>query len=142
MLHSLPLAPDGGPAAPNGRRGRIRALVLTSLALGALAWLADGATTLVVVPALAALCAAALLRARAGEAASTSSAVPAPTEFDADTFAPDDVTERLRSLYDDHVEQLNMAVAEDRYDLVEELSDSYMDEALRLITAGERPLVR
>ena len=140
MLHSLPVVPTGGPAAPNGRRGRIRALVLTTLALGALAWLADGTATFVVVLAMTALCAAALLRAGSGRPTPTSPAVPAHTESDLDSFAPDDVTERLRCLYDDHVEQLNMAVAEERYDLVQELSDSYMDEALRLITAGERPL--
>jgi hypothetical protein len=30
-------------------------------------------------------------------------------------------------------------VAEDRLDLVQQLSDSYMDQALRLITAGASP---
>jgi hypothetical protein len=58
---------------------------------------------------------------------------------DVDPLAQIDLTERLRRLYDEHVEQLNMALAEDRLDLVQELSDSYMDQALRLITAGASP---
>jgi hypothetical protein len=51
----------------------------------------------------------------------------------------EDLTERLRRLHDDHVEKVNMALGEDRDDLVQDLSDSYMDQALRLITAGGRP---
>jgi hypothetical protein len=126
--------------APNGPRGRIRPLVLSALVLGTLAWLADGATGLVVVLAMTVLVAAALLRGPARPGADTPALTP-PTEPGADDAGTaDDVTERLRRLYDDHVEQLNMAVAEERHDLVQELSDHYMDEALRLITAGERPL--
>ncbi|MFD2091060.1 hypothetical protein [Blastococcus deserti] len=141
MLRSLPAVPTGGTAAPNDPRGRIRALVLPFLALGLLAWLADGTAGLVLVLAMTVLVAAALMRptARPGPDAPVV-ATPTDRSSDVDTLAPEDVSERLRRLHDAHVEQVNMAVAEERYDLVQELSDSYMDEALSLITAGERPL--
>lgn len=42
---------------------------------------------------------------------------------------------RLRQLHLDHVEQVNMALSEGREDLVRQLSDSYLDQSLSLITA-------
>jgi hypothetical protein len=43
----------------------------------------------------------------------------------------------LKNLHDEYVEAVNMAVAEDRADLVEELMASYPDAALRLLTGEE-----
>jgi hypothetical protein len=44
------------------------------------------------------------------------------------------LTERLRLLHEASVEKVNLAVQADRLDLVDELSDSYADEALRLLS--------
>ena len=146
MLPSSPVAPNAGSPAPTGRRGRIRALVLMTVALTVLAFVADGAASLLLVLAVTALGSAGLLvlHARSAVAAPRQDApltMPAAMTpaTDVDPLAQVDLTERLRRLYDEHVEQLNMAVAEDRLDLVQELSDSYMDQALRLITAGASP---
>jgi hypothetical protein len=146
VLPSSPVAPNAGSPAPAGRRGRIRALVLMTVALTVLAFVADGAASLVFVLAVTAVGTAGLLilHARSAAAAPRQYAPlampPAMTPAaDVDPLAQIDLTEGLRRLYDEHVEQLNMALAEDRLDLVQELSDSYMDQALRLITAGASP---
>jgi hypothetical protein len=145
VLPSSPVAPNAGSPAPDGRRGRIRALVLVTVALTVLAFVADGAASLVLVLAVTALGTAGLLslHARSAAAAPVAETPAAPPvtapAADVDPLAQIDLTERLRRLHDEHVEQLNMAVAEDRLDLVQELSDSYMDQALRLITAGASP---
>jgi hypothetical protein len=145
MLPLHPVAPIG--TTPDAPRGRIRALVLTSVALAVLATVAGGSTAGFVVLALAvtALGAAAVLGLRAGWTA----ALPAPAGSAARTRAAspvdlgaatgDELTERLRQLHDDHVEKVNMAVGEGREDLVQELSESYTDQALGLITGGARP---
>jgi hypothetical protein len=146
VLPSSPVAPNAGSPAPTGRRGRIRALVLMTVALAVLAFVADGAASFVFVLAVTALGTAGLLilHARSAAAAPRQEAAVAmrpatASAADVDPLAQIDLTERLRRLYDEHVEQLNMAVAEDRLDLVQELSDGYMDQALRLITAGASP---
>jgi hypothetical protein len=46
---------------------------------------------------------------------------------------------QLRELHDSYVWEVNAAVGEDRFDLVCQLADDYMDRALRLMTAGESP---
>jgi hypothetical protein len=46
---------------------------------------------------------------------------------------PDLTREALRKLHDEYVEAVNMAVAEGRDDLVEELVAAYPDAALRLV---------
>jgi len=135
VLPSHPPVPHGAAAAPDNIRGRTRALVLVGLVLAVLAVVTDGTAGLALVLTTSALSAAGLLALRADRVAET----PARTTADVDPLTPTDVTECLRRLYDDHVEQINMALAEDRDDLVQELSDSYMDQSLRLITAGERP---
>ena len=145
MLHTHPVIPTGGTPSADDARGRTRTLVLTSLALAALALLIDGTAGVVLALAVAALGATGLLvlRARraAGRAHLDGPAVPTPVRsaVDAGSVAPDDLTERLGQLYDDHVEQVNMALGEGRDDLVPALSDSYMDQSLRLITGGGRP---
>jgi hypothetical protein len=46
------------------------------------------------------------------------------------------LTDRLRSLHDDYVEMVDMALGEGRDDLVEELAGRYTDDALALMTGG------
>ena len=48
----------------------------------------------------------------------------------------DDI-EQLRALHDTYVWEVNAAVGEGRLDLVWQLADEYLDEALRLVTDGE-----
>ncbi|MFL6132168.1 MAG: hypothetical protein ACJ72A_05180 [Nocardioidaceae bacterium] len=48
----------------------------------------------------------------------------------------DDI-EQLRELHDSYVWEVNAAVGEGRLDLVWQLADQYLDEALRLVTDGE-----
>ena len=55
-----------------------------------------------------------------------------------DALGADLLTESLRALHDDYVEMINMALGEGRDDSVQQLSDRYADEALALLTAGER----
>jgi hypothetical protein len=54
-------------------------------------------------------------------------------------YTPTPTTIALKNLHDEYVEAVNIAVAEDRDDLVEELVASYPDAALRLLTEQERP---
>ena len=42
----------------------------------------------------------------------------------------------LTALHERYVWQVNEAVAEDRMDLVQQLSEEYAEEALRLVLAG------
>jgi hypothetical protein len=137
------VVPNARTAVPAGPRGRFRALVLVTVALAVLA-LAAGGTAVLLVLAMTTLGTAGVLILRARSAAAHPSpdaagATPAMSAADVDALPSGDLTERLRQLYAEHVEQTNMAVAEDRFDLVEELSDSYMNQALRLITAGASP---
>jgi hypothetical protein len=46
-------------------------------------------------------------------------------------------SELLRALHDEYVWQVNAAVGEDRMELVWQLADEYLEQALRLMTAGE-----
>jgi hypothetical protein len=48
----------------------------------------------------------------------------------------DDI-QQLRELHDTYVWEVNAAVGEGRLDLVWQLADEYLDEALRLVTGGE-----
>ena len=48
----------------------------------------------------------------------------------------DDI-EQLRELHDTYVWEVNAAVGEGRLDLVWQLADEYLDEALRLVTDRE-----
>lgn len=48
----------------------------------------------------------------------------------------DDI-EQLRELHDTYVWEVNAAVGEGRLDLVWQLADDYLDQALRLVTDGE-----
>jgi hypothetical protein len=46
------------------------------------------------------------------------------------------VVERLSQLHDSYVDLINNVLEQGREDLAVELSDSYTDEALRIITAN------
>ncbi|MGZ4531787.1 MAG: hypothetical protein ACXVXP_05500 [Mycobacteriaceae bacterium] len=45
--------------------------------------------------------------------------------------------ERLRALHDLYVWEVNSAIGEGRLDLVGELADQFLDEALEFLTRGE-----
>jgi hypothetical protein len=45
--------------------------------------------------------------------------------------------EQLRALHDTYVWDINAAVGEGRLDLVWELADDYLEQAVAMITAGE-----
>jgi hypothetical protein len=142
VLPSHPVVPTGGTAATDAPRGRILTLVVTGLVLGAAAAASDRTAGLALAVVVIALGAAAVVARRGRRIAVRRDQGHAGTTFpvaDYEFVTPDELTERLRELYDDHVEQVNMALSEDREDLVQELSDSYMDQALHLITAGARP---
>jgi hypothetical protein len=47
-------------------------------------------------------------------------------------------SDQLRALHDHYIEQVNMAVAEGREDLVRQLCDAYTDEALLMLTSASR----
>jgi hypothetical protein len=131
-LHTT-ASPIGTPAGPAGLRGPIRALLLTGVALAAATVVLGGAPGhLALALAVSALGAAAVVGMRSRRV----SAAPAPTASDG--AVPGDageLTARLQQLHDDHVEQVNLALEEGREDLVLALSDTYMDQALVLITA-------
>jgi hypothetical protein len=143
VLPLHPQAPNGGTAPTTGR-GRVRALVLTGLSLVILAAVVGPTADLLVLAAITviALGAAAVLGRRTRRAAAA--ATPAGSVIatgglsaaDTGAVTPDSLNERLRALYDDHVEQLNLALEEGREDLAREVSDGYMDESLRLIAGG------
>ena len=143
-LH-LSSSPGDIPASAD-RHGRIRALVLTSFSLAVLTAVVGGATGLLVLAVAATgLAAAAVLVRRASRGATSSAPARArigrtvfPAAVAPASVDPEDLTASLRRLHDDHVEQVNMALAEGREDLVQELADSYMDESLALITATGR----
>jgi hypothetical protein len=143
MLPLHPQAPNGGTAVTT-RRGRVRALVLTGLSMVILAAVVGPTADLRVLAVITviALGTAAVLgrRTRRPAAAVTpASSVMATgglSPADTEAATPESLTERLRALYDDHVEKLNLALEEGREDLAREVSDSYMDESLRLITGG------
>jgi hypothetical protein len=140
----LPLHPLTPTGASRGSRGPIRALVLTGLSMAILAAVVGPTADLVVLAlTVIALGGAAMLVRRNRRAAATPmrAAVPTAALSPAGTEAAtsDALTERLRALYDDHVEQVNMALEEGREDLAQELADSYMDQSLSLIVGGGHP---
>jgi hypothetical protein len=136
----LPLDPHT-PTTP-GSHSPIRSLLLTGLALALLAvMIGPSAVVVLALAAAVALGSAAVVgrRHRRTAAAATVIAavpVPAPPLADPETATEDALTERLRRLHEDTVEQVNMALEEGRDDLAQELSDSYMDQSLALITGG------
>jgi len=68
------------------------------------------------------------------------SAVPAAAALD--VVADGELTAQLARLHDEHVEQANAAVAEGREDLLQEISDSYVEQAMSVMTGAGIPPVR
>ena len=48
--------------------------------------------------------------------------------------------DQLRELHDTYVWEVNSAVGENRFDLVQQLADDYLDHALLLMTTGASPM--
>jgi hypothetical protein len=46
---------------------------------------------------------------------------------------PEELSGRLRDLHDAYVDKINRLVAQDREDLIQELTDAYTEEALALM---------
>jgi hypothetical protein len=58
---------------------------------------------------------------------------------------PRDLSQYLRDLHDAYVDKVNRLVAEDREDLIQEVVDTYAEEALQAIAgeaSGERRWIR
>ena len=115
MLSLHPRSSTGDAPAPATRRDRIRSLVIAGACLAVLAVLSGG--TGLVALAVLTLGTAAVLGRRAGHgsprpAPSRLRTAPRPS-LAAGPVEPEDLTARLRRLHDDHVEQVNMALAED-----------------------------
>jgi hypothetical protein len=69
-------------------------------------------------------------------------ALPAfPTTAPRDGVDDGELTAQLVRLHDDHVERANSAVAEGREDLLPEISDSYVGQAMALMTSAGFPPV-
>jgi len=47
-----------------------------------------------------------------------------------------DTSNDLRELHEDYAHKVNAAVADERWDVVEELSDLFLVESMALMTAG------
>lgn len=144
MLSLRPTSSPGDDSASADHRGSIRSLVVASAALGVLALISGVSGLVVLAVVTAAAAAAAVLGSHAGPPVPAPADRPAPRRPvpDVGPVGPQDLTARLRRLHDAHVEQVNMALAEDREDLAQELSDSYMDESLALISAAGRSPVQ
>ncbi|MCW2695838.1 MAG: hypothetical protein JWR62_923 [Modestobacter sp.] len=80
------------------------------------------------------------LRAAAATPASAPSAPTAIGRLDAG--ADGELTAELAHLHDEHVERANAAVAEGREDLLQGISDSYVEQAMALMTGAGTPPVR
>lgn len=67
---------------------------------------------------------------------------PAPTAPAPDAVDGGELSARLTRLHDDHVERVNAAVGEGREDMLQELSDSYVEQAMTLMTTAGLPPAR
>ena len=140
---ALPLPPVFSTPSPAARAVRtsrtVGFLVAGAFALAVLTTLFDrSAAPLALVLVIAALAAAAVLAVRARWAATApgtdAAPVARPVVWSDDVVADDTLALQLRELHDFHIEQVNSAVAQGRMDLVADLSDSYAEEALALLT--------
>lgn len=138
----LPTAPFSAPradATATPQAGPSRVLGGVALTSAAVITLVDAPTAggWLVATALAAGAVAVLAPDRPrGRAAEEPGQVPAAPDV---VLSDAEVTERLRALHDARVEEVNMALAEGREDLVGEASDRYTDAALQLLTSARHP---
>ena len=65
-----------------------------------------------------------------------------PTADALDVVADGELTAQLARLHDEHVELANEAVAEGRDDLLQGISDSYVEQAMALMTGAGIPPLR
>ena len=86
--------------------------------------------------------AAAALGVHTRSATSDAPAVTARALEGVDGIGGGELTARLTRLHDDHVERVNAAVGEGREDLVQGLSDSYVEQAMALMTTAGLPPAR
>lgn len=73
--------------------------------------------------------------------ATASAPLPAfPSTTTLDVVGDGELTAQLARLHDDHVEQANAAVSEGREDLLPQISDSYVEQSMALMSgAGAAP---
>lgn len=137
----LPTALFSGPStdAPATATGRARILGGVALTSAAVITLVDAPTaagwltaTALAAGAVAVLPADPHRRSAAREPGSIA-------DGSAVVLSDDELTQRLRALHDARVEEVNMALAENREDLVGEYSDRYTDAALVLLTSARHP---
>ena len=143
----MPLPMEPSRAAPPGgraRRGpRAVLLVALALALAGCGLVLDGGLAFAAwVSAAVSGWAAGVHRRRRSAARPLGTASPVPRPAvppDRDPLDRADLDDRLARLHASYVEQVNMCVAEGRDDLVQELSDGYVDRALQLMTGSGTP---
>jgi hypothetical protein len=131
MRHPAPRDPAGFRRP----RGGGRWLALAAL-LMALAAVTPGTTGLAVLAvAVAALLVAGICSVRAQWRAIQEEAAQIAPVVDSDTAAAD-LDLRLRRLREEHVARVDAALDEGRPEAARELTDDYMDAALRVLTEG------
>lgn len=133
--------PYPNPLPPSGRPVRIRPPRLAVLLLLTAAVAAIAGVTLAGLPsqvALIVMLVALLTGSIAAMRAHWTAVLAEEDRLYLREVAPtaEDLTAHLRRLHEAHVEKVNTALDEGREDLAAELADSYMDEALRAITAA------
>jgi hypothetical protein len=143
VSHRNPLSPRSAAAT----RRPVRLLVLAGLSLTvAASVLGRTLGVLCLTLAASALGAAAALGLRSPRtpAPALLSGPPSPSSEPVALDVVDDgeLTTRLARLHEDHVEQANSAVGEGRDDLLQELSDSYLEQAMALMTGAGLPPAR
>lgn len=132
MPQPSPIPSGGRPVRVRPPRAATLLLLLAAAAAVAGVVLAGLAAQVALIVMLVALLAGSVAAMRAhwtavlAEEARLHPAPPAPSAAD--------LTARLHRMHEQHLEQVNAVLDEGRVDLAAELSDAYMDEALRAIT--------
>lgn len=137
MPYPSPLPPGGRPVRVRPPRAATLLLLLAAAAAVAGVALAGLPAQVALIVMLVALLAGSVAAMRAHWTAVLAEEDrlyrPAPLAPPPGT----DLPARLRRLHDEHLERVNAALDEGRTDVAAELSDAYMDEALRAITEAE-----
>ena len=134
----VPTVPRDGIPHPRRSRGRLLLLAGSILACAAIV-LGPGPGAAWALAAAGALGVAAALHRRRRTTVVTGRTAPEQVRYVSDLLDPPAVDERLTRLRDHYVEQVNLCVAEGRDDLVRELSDAYVSEALQVMTGADVP---
>ena len=146
MPFPTPISPVGSPArAPRTLRRAVpfllAAVVLAACAAGLGQTAGPAAGLAALLAASAALLAAAVVGARAHWTAALAGepAVAAPISSPLERVPGDVLAVQLRALQQRATDKVSRALQAGREDLARELSDSYADDALQLITAAGQP---